>query len=190
MAREHAAIDLIETLQRVKVPSFVADRTGAITWLNDAARTAFGDLTGRPFTTVVAPDDVAVARRQLERKLAGGVPLTDYEVDVFTADGRRRHAEISSVPIEGGDQCHAVFGVVFAGEPREASSGDGTLTPRQMEVLQLLAEGNSTDQIAAGLHLTKDTIRNHIRHLMRAVGAHSRLEAVALARRQGLLRER
>ena len=39
-----------------------------------------------------------------------GAPVTDYEVDVLTVDGRR-HAQISSVPIEGGDACHAVFGV-------------------------------------------------------------------------------
>src|SRR5712691_5242931 len=122
MARDHAAIDLIETLQKVRVPSFIANRDGTITWLNDAARRTFGDLTGRPFTMFVASSDVPVAQRALERKLRG-VPLTDYEIDVFTADGRRRHAEISSVRIEGGDRCHAVFGVVLTGTPRTSVAG-------------------------------------------------------------------
>jgi PAS domain S-box-containing protein len=188
MAQSHAKIDLIETLQPVKVPSFIADRAGTITWLNDAARSTFGDLTGQPFTKFVAPGDVAIARRQLERKLQG-VPLTDYEVDVVTADGRRRHAEISSVRIEGGDQCHAVFGVMVTGPPRERSTGAASLTGRQLQVLQLLAAGESTDQIAAALTLSKETVRNHVRRLTRALGAHSRLEAVALARRRGLLRD-
>ncbi len=58
---------------------------------------------------------------------------------------------------------------------------------RQNEVLQLLGEGASTDQIAAALHLSKETVRNHVRYVLRALGAHSRLEAVAVAHRQGLL---
>jgi DNA-binding CsgD family transcriptional regulator len=76
---------------------------------------------------------------------------------------------------------------VLPREPREPSAGAPILTARQNEVLQLLGEGASTDQIAAMLHLSKETVRNHIRHVLRALGAHSRLEAVALAHRQGLL---
>jgi PAS domain S-box-containing protein len=189
MVEEHAGVDLIATLQRVKIPSFIADRAGTITWLNDAARTSFGDLTGRQFTTVVAPGDVLLVQQQLERKRRGA-PATDYEIDVFTADGRLRHAEISSVRIEGGDDCHAFFGVALPGAPREPCAGGVALTARQTEVLRLLAEGASTAGIAAALHLTKETVRNHIRGLMRALGAHSRLEAVVVAQRQGLLSDR
>ena len=107
---------------------------------------------------------------------------------MFTVDGRRRRAEISSVPIENGDNCHAVFGVVLPGRPRDRAPRAPRLTARQDQVLQLLGEGASTDQIAAMLHVSKETVRNHIRHVLRALGAHSRLEAVALAHRQGLLR--
>ena len=74
--------------------------------LNAAARHAFGDLRGRPFVSVVAPEHVAVVERERQRML-DGAPVTDYEVDVLTVDGRR-HAQISSVPIECGDACHAV----------------------------------------------------------------------------------
>jgi PAS domain S-box-containing protein len=189
MTRRRSSIELTGTLRNVKVPSFVAASDGTISWLNDAARRIFGELTGRSFTEVVAPEHVGVVRQQLERKLRG-VPVTDYEVDVFTADGRRRQAEISSVPIENGDDCHAVFGVVIPGEPRDRSARAPRLTPRQDQVLQLLGEGASTDQIAAMLNLSRETVRNHIRHVLRALGAHSRLEAVALAHRQGLLRDR
>ena len=55
------------------------------------------------------------------------------------------------------------------------------LTPRQAEVLELLERGRSTKQIADELQLSTETVRNHIRHLFRAIGAHSRLEAVAIA---------
>ena len=59
------------------------------------------------------------------------------------------------------------------------------LTPRQAEVLRLLERGRSTAQIADELGLSQHTVRNHIRRLMRALGASSRLEAVAVARRLG-----
>jgi DNA-binding NarL/FixJ family response regulator len=54
-------------------------------------------------------------------------------------------------------------------------------------VLRLLQQGRSTDQIAAELSLSRETVRNHIRHLLRALGVHTRLEAVAVARREHLL---
>jgi len=187
MARGQQSIDLTKTLQRIRVPSFVADREGTITWLNDAAKSVFGDLVGRAFTAVVAPGSVATAQRQLERK-RHGVPATDYEVMVVTADGQERRAEISSVRIEGGDHCHAVFGVVLLGaEDQNPTAGGLSLTPRQIEVLQLVARGASTAQIAEMLHLSRETVRNHVRHILRALRVHSRVEAVARAYESGLL---
>jgi DNA-binding NarL/FixJ family response regulator len=47
--------------------------------------------------------------------------------------------------------------------------------------------GHSTEQIASSLGIAPDTVRNHIRRLLRALGVHSRLEAVALAVRDGLV---
>jgi DNA-binding NarL/FixJ family response regulator len=49
-------------------------------------------------------------------------------------------------------------------------------------VLALLERGHSTEQIADELHLSRETVRNHVRHMLRAIGVNSRLEAVAAAR--------
>ena len=49
-------------------------------------------------------------------------------------------------------------------------------------MLRLLERGHSTKQIGQELHLSNETVRNHIRNLLRALGVHSRLEAVAAAR--------
>ena len=46
--------------------------------------------------------------------------------------------------------------------------------PRQVEVLRLLEQGRSTKQIAAELHLSTETVRNHVRRLFRALGVQSR----------------
>lgn len=66
---------------------------------------------------------------------------------------------------------------------------DGTrsLTRRQLQVLQLLAGGQDTAQIAEGLGISTETARNHVRSLLARLGAHSRLEAVILGIRRGLV---
>jgi NarL family two-component system response regulator LiaR len=57
------------------------------------------------------------------------------------------------------------------------------LTPREWEVVDLLYEGRSTDEIADSLVLSTETVRSHIKNLMRKLGARSRQEAVAKAHR-------
>jgi PAS domain S-box-containing protein len=182
-------IDLRTTLQRVRVPSFVVDRAGVITWLNDAGVEAFGDLEGQPFSAVIPPDCVEFVQRQLDRKLEHTESVTDYHTEVLTRDGRRRPAEVSSVAIEDGDRCHAVFGVVLVGD-RVPTPAAPMLTARQTEVLALVASGASTAQIAQMLHLSQETVRNHVRNILRRLGVHSRVEAVAVAYREGLLSSR
>jgi DNA-binding NarL/FixJ family response regulator len=61
------------------------------------------------------------------------------------------------------------------------------LTKREIEVLRLLAEGKSTGAIVQELFLSIHTVRNHIRNILTKLNAQSRLEAVAIATRQGLL---
>ena len=160
--RERGLIDLTATLEQVSVPAAIVDREGTVTWTNKAARDIFGDRVGQPFVSVIAPEYVELVQRQLERKL-NGEPMTDYEAEVMTADGSRRRAEISSVLIPGGDVCHAVFGIAVLGPPRPAAAGSVHLTPRQNDVLQLLGQGASTEDIASMFHLSKETVRNHVR---------------------------
>ncbi|HET7481097.1 MAG TPA: LuxR C-terminal-related transcriptional regulator, partial [Rubrobacteraceae bacterium] len=61
------------------------------------------------------------------------------------------------------------------------------LTARQLEVLRLLSDGRSAKEIGADLYLSQATVRNHIRSLLQALGAHSQLEALARARKAGLI---
>lgn len=64
---------------------------------------------------------------------------------------------------------------------------EARLTPRQLEVLGLLAAGKSAREICHELYLSQATVRNHIRALLLALGAHSQLEALARAREMDLL---
>lgn len=72
------------------------------------------------------------------------------------------------------------------GAPQEARA-TSCLSAREQEVLGLLASGATTREITEALVISQHTTRNHIRHIMQKLGAHSRLEAVAIARRTGRL---
>ena len=69
---------------------------------------------------------------------------------------------------------------------REAEPRD-TLSDREREVLQLLAEGLSNAAIAERLVVSVHTVRNHVANLSTKLGAHSKLEALSIAVREGLL---
>lgn len=69
----------------------------------------------------------------------------------------------------------------------QAPARSSALTPRQLEILQLLAEGRSTREIADQYVLSVSTVRNHIQNILTKLGAHSQLEAVTLAARQGII---
>ena len=69
----------------------------------------------------------------------------------------------------------------------EASTGmrpvKSPLTAREWEVVDLLYEGRTTDEVADALVLSTETVRSHIKNLMRKLGARTRAEAVELAHR-------
>lgn len=64
---------------------------------------------------------------------------------------------------------------------------EGVLTPRERDVLNGLAAGNTYQTLAKSLGLSTDTVRFHIRNIYRKLHAHSQSEAVAKALRKGLL---
>jgi DNA-binding CsgD family transcriptional regulator len=150
--------DVHRALADVNVPAYVVDRFGVIRWINSATKKLVGDVRGRQQSSVVAPD------------------------------GKRVQVEISSCALHEGHRIVGVFGMVVNRVKTAPPAPHPHLTPRQNQVLHLLAHGHSTHQIAAELHLSVDTVRNHIRRMLRALGVHSRIEALAVAHREGILR--
>ena len=62
------------------------------------------------------------------------------------------------------------------------------ISPREQEVLDMLAQGLATPEIAASLFVSVHTVRTHVQAVLEKLGAHSKLEAVTIAAREGLVR--
>ncbi|HEX5569200.1 MAG TPA: response regulator transcription factor [Streptomyces sp.] len=72
----------------------------------------------------------------------------------------------------------------LTGRARDAGA---TLTPREHETLLLLTEGISTGEVGERLGVAYNTARNHVQRVLEKLGARSKLEAVVIARREGLV---
>src|SRR6478609_7670696 len=69
--------DVERALGGVGVPSYVLDTAGVVRWINPAAERLLGDVRGRQFTSVVAPEDSRRARELFTRKVLGTASATD-----------------------------------------------------------------------------------------------------------------
>ena len=171
-----------QALTGIPVPSYILDTDGVVRWINPAAERLLGNVRGRHFTSVVGPEDRARARELFARKVLGTAAATEASGVFVSTDGTRLALEVSAVPLLGGEQVVGVFGLLTGEPDEEASTPPAHLTPRQAEVLRLLEQGRSTKQIAQELHLSPETVKNHVRLLLRALGVNTRLEAVAAVR--------
>lgn len=182
--------DLLGALARLPVPAAVIGRTGMIVWQNHRGDEVFGDSVGRPLTRFVAPENRDSVVAAFVRVL-GGESLVEPVV-ALDRGGRRVALTVVAAPLtEHGRVTGALaIGVAYGRAPAElgpVAAGVPKLTRRQLETLRLLGEGRSTPGIAAALGVTTETARNHVRALLRRLGVHSRLEAVAAGHRLRLL---
>jgi PAS domain S-box-containing protein len=183
-----STVDLEPSLESIGVPSYLVDRSGVITWMNDSAIEVFGDVRGRSFTTIVPADSLPQARLKFLRNIFGRKASHDFEAYFLDAAGRRVRVEISSAQVREGGEVVGMFGVLPLVAP--AMQPHTELTARQNEVLDLLARGASTEQMAEMLGISTQTVRNHVAATLRTLRVHSRVEAVARARELGMLSDR
>jgi PAS domain S-box-containing protein len=187
---ELGGADITGALEELPVRSFIVDRDGIVRWQNATSRAAIGDWSGRKWFDVVSENQTEEMEDLMRRIICSGDPA-EVTFDIREPDGGTMPREVSAAPLREGGAVVGLFGVSVparstAGRP--APSGDTPLTERQLEVLQLLAEGKSTAQIADELVLSKTTVRNHIAHILASLGVHTRVQAVIAASRAGLIR--
>jgi DNA-binding CsgD family transcriptional regulator len=182
--------DIYVALAGLGIPACVIDREGTIRWVNTAGQALWPNAVNTKFSALMAPEELRHAREEFARKVIGDADATEYSTSVLDADGRRMDVNVSSVALRSDGQVVGVFAV--ATPTRIQSLTDPArqtveLTPRQRQVLQLLGDGRTTGKIASELGIAEETARNHIKAVLRALGARSRLEAVVAARHSGLL---
>lgn len=147
-----------------------------------------GEALGRPCWDVIAGRDAdggllchpGCSTGRLARE---GWPVRSLEAHLHTPRGTKRLL-VSTIILGGRDDptiLHTMHEAVDPATPA-AEAGAPSLTPRQREILVLLAQGVRARQIAAILTLSETTVRNHIQAILTALGVHSQLEAVARAR--------
>src|SRR5262249_15623677 len=85
--------DLELSLEALSIPSYVLDRAGIVRWINPATERLLGDVRGRHYTSIVAPEDRARAQVLFTRKVLGNVPATDASGFLLSSDGKRVSVE-------------------------------------------------------------------------------------------------
>lgn len=88
--------DVERALEQINVPAYVIDSSGIIRWVNPAGRRVVGDVRGKQFTSVCAPEETRRAREVFAQKIAGTADVTDAEVVLIQEDGDRVSVEVSS----------------------------------------------------------------------------------------------
>ena len=171
---------------------FRTDPYGWIAGWNRAAERLTGipaaEAVGRPCWDVIAgrDDDGALLCHpgcSTARLAREGWPVRSLTANVRTPAGMKRLVVSTIVVDEAEDDAlvlHTLHEAADAAEPAAVERGPA-LTPRQREILGLLAQGVRARQIASRLKLSETTVRNHIQAILLALGVHSQLEAVARA---------
>ena len=170
---------------------FVTDLERRILAVNDAATVLAGRsadaLIGERFSTLLddpaeAPDDAAWRAQVLRGESFG-------RRRVRRPDGSTRDIEFAMRAARTGGTM-LVLGVCVrerAGAGSQRSHEAAPLTPRERDVLRLIALGETTPQICAALVIAPDTVRSHVRNAMAKTGARTRAQLIAIALTEGLL---
>jgi len=165
----------------------------------EAAIDGAGDL--KPDVVLIDPKkgagDTETMLLELSRRL-------ESPVVVFTADGGARQlSEALKAGVKGyvrkdspaEDLIRAIRAAIsgdFYIDPALSSAivleeGERTLTARQREILQMLADGMQTDAVAKQLGLSTETVRTHTKRILAKLDADTRTQAVAIGIRNGMI---
>jgi DNA-binding CsgD family transcriptional regulator len=154
------------------------------------------EAEGHPCWEVIAGRDadggiVCHPGCSIARLAPQGWPVRCADLQIRTRYGPKS-VTISTIVLRGDSETTVLHPLRETTDILPVAKGDDQrpcLTRRQREVLYLLVEGIRVRQIAARLNLSETTVRNHIRAILRELGAHSQLEAVARARALSLTLE-
>ena len=206
--------DVLDLFTRTRDGVVAVDPTCRVILWNRAAETMLGytaaDVLGRACHDVVRGRDpvgnlfchphcsvLTMARRE--------EPARAYDITAPAKDGSERRLNVSTIlvpgpsgnivvhlfrdvtPARAGYPAGVADGAVLPGPSASAARWSDQLTGREREILRLMARGEGTQAIAQRLFISPATVRNHTQSILTKLAVHSRLEAVALAFRNGVI---
>jgi len=193
-------------------PVLVTDERWRIVAINPEAEKLLGcssqEAQGQPCHVVLCGRDRYGNHFCHEQCVVGtmaqrGEAVQPFELDVTSAEGGKVRAACSVIVLRDGPESRIVHiltpmpSAPARPELRVASvavagcdsgvANRRSLTPRELEVLRLLAHGSDCHNIAKTLFISLPTVRNHVHNFLRKLDVHSQVEAVALAYREALI---
>jgi DNA-binding NarL/FixJ family response regulator len=113
--------------------------------------------------------------------------LSMHDDERYVAEALEAGAAGYVVKTQADTDLLAAIRAIERGEPFPAPAASGELTPREEEIVKLVAEAHTTKEIAAILHVSEKTVENHRANAMRKLGMRDRVELVRYAIRRGLI---
>lgn len=158
-------------------------------------------------------DALAGGREAATRRWSGSAGgIANFDLEVRTRDGKRIWVNISTIVFDNPRTKRRLFvrltrditarkhreeavnrllecarHLVSIADDESVHTPVEALSEQETRILRLFAEGNSPSHIARTLHITPQTLRNHLHHINRKLRTHNRLEAVTHAQRRGLI---
>jgi PAS domain S-box-containing protein len=204
------ASGLVEALEGSGDAVVATDAQGRIVAWNHAAEKVLGyrsgEVLGKPCYEVLDGFDACGARFcrrecELMRMTRRRESVREFPMSVRCSSGARIPATFAILAVRGANADSFVILHVLSptgpgaegdrgrkAAPRSGAAAEealvASLTPRELEILRRLDEGESTGTIADALGIRATTVRTHVQHILRKLEVHTRLEAVALTLRR------
>lgn len=184
LATEGTVATAIAALQRSKPDILLLDYELPDGHGTEICRQARIDLPDCHAVMLTQFDKVSILIESIDAGASACLPKTSSLADVANAV-RAAHEGESLLPASA---LQSLLGELRRDPiPADPATRDLDLTPREREVLQLIAEGHTNSSIAERLVISPHTVRTHVQHVLQKLGVHSKLAAAAAALRLGLL---
>ncbi len=205
--------EILDLLAEGDPPAFATDSRERIVFWNDGATALLGrrseEALGRHCYDVLCGRDVfgnrlcysncpVAAMARAEEPISGfevrvpsvrpGVLPALLHVTILRVPGPRRDMFTLvhvMAPVDEAARVSRMLGGSEAPAPAASAAEAPPLTPRETEILQLVAAGLQNKEIAERLSLSLATVRNHVHNTLEKLGVHSKLEMTSLAFRNG-----
>jgi two-component system, NarL family, response regulator NreC len=136
------------------------------------------EMPGTEIVVLTMQEDPAFAQAALRAGAIGYVLKEAADAELMTA---------VVAAADGRTYLNPELGAKLAAQPPEGDIRPDGLSPREMEVLRLIALGHTNGEIAASLFLSVRTVESHRSHIQQKVGLTTRADLVGYARGRGLL---